>query len=122
MVRATYEVPLVRRGELEDVRPTPRRLLDLLKGRVSREQDEILWSKPSGYSTEILNKSLAHLFRVIVGPVLPEEVQQAVLAVLEKDRALGGIRVDEVGVPAPECAAGLECQSSLCHRSSKSPR
>lgn len=68
-----------------------------------------------------LKKTTAHLFRVIVGPVLPDEVQQTVLAVLEKNRALGGIRVHEVRVPTPECAAGLECQSSLCHRSSNGP-
>ena len=59
--------------------------------------------------------STAHLLSVIVRPSLPDEVQQAVLAVLEEDRTLSGVWVDEVGVPAPERAAGLECESRLGH-------
>ena len=56
-----------------------------------------------------------HLFSVIVRPVLPDEMQQAVLAVLEENRALSRIRVDEVGVPAPERATSLECESGFGH-------
>ena len=50
-----------------------------------------------------------HLLDVITWSTLPNEVQQAVLAILKEDRALGGIWVDKIGASASECASRFEC-------------
>lgn len=56
-----------------------------------------------------------HLHYCVSRPVLPYEMQKAVLAVLQNDRALCRFRVDEAGGLAPKAAAGFKCNAWVSH-------
>ena len=58
---------------------------------------------------------VAYIFNRVRGPVLPDEVEEAVVRVLEHDGALGGIGVNEVGVTTAKCPASFESETNFCH-------
>ena len=91
---STYKVNVAGRRELEDIRPPSSGLLDLDEASIAREENQIL--------LDIVRRA-----------VLPNEVQQLIVASHKEYGALDRARVNEIGALTAQRAPSFEGKESL---------